>query len=275
MTNPLLSIVTINYNNRNELFRTIAFVTYWRKHYVGMIEHILIDGNSDDLDSYDKARLAQLCEVFISERDDGIYDAMNKGLRSATGDYVYFLNSGDFVIKLDVILKRICSAITKDNKSVLAFRSLQTFGNVGWVRPRLSHLSKLCVFPAHQATVVPLKETRGIEFDISKTISGDSLWMSRCIQKVSVQIFPDVVAMFQLGGVSNRATFVDQFAIYKDSPSLGRLFGVFLKPILLKFLGYKYYYKLIYFQKYMFAPNVYIYLEKLGVDNCLIEFLDD
>ena len=54
---PLLSIVTINYNNRDHLFQTIESVNYWRLDHPEWIEYVIIDGHSDDLDSLDIAEM--------------------------------------------------------------------------------------------------------------------------------------------------------------------------------------------------------------------------
>jgi glycosyltransferase involved in cell wall biosynthesis len=90
--NPTLSIITVVYNNVRDIERTMLSVlgqTY------ANIEYIIIDGASNDgtlaiIHQYQN-HLARL----VSEKDKGIYDAMNKGLALATGDYVLFMNSGD------------------------------------------------------------------------------------------------------------------------------------------------------------------------------------
>ena len=89
---PKLTIITIVYNNVRDVERTINSVlnqTYQN------IEYIIIDGQSTDgtLAVIEKYR-SKISKI-ISERDKGIYDAMNKGLAMATGDYVLFMNSGD------------------------------------------------------------------------------------------------------------------------------------------------------------------------------------
>ena len=89
---PKLSVITIVYNNVRDIERTMLSVL--NQTYPN-IEYIIIDGNSTDgtkdiIYKY-KDKLVQ----FISEKDNGIYDAMNKGLALATGDYVLFMNSGD------------------------------------------------------------------------------------------------------------------------------------------------------------------------------------
>src|ERR1700761_611826 len=90
--NPKLSVITIVYNNVRDIERTMLSVinqTYQN------VEYIIVDGLSNDgtLDIIHKYsdKVAKL----ISEKDEGIYDAMNKGLAAATGDYVIFMNSGD------------------------------------------------------------------------------------------------------------------------------------------------------------------------------------
>lgn len=101
-----LSIVTINYNNAEGLRKTLASVatqTYRD------IEHIVIDGGSNDGSVDIIKEYVQQCVMYdvlwVSEKDKGIYDAMNKGVRKATGDYVWILNSGDCAAASDVVEK--------------------------------------------------------------------------------------------------------------------------------------------------------------------------
>ncbi|RKR80885.1 glycosyltransferase involved in cell wall biosynthesis [Mucilaginibacter gracilis] len=100
MFNPRLSIITIVYNNVNDIERTILSVlgqTYTN------IEYIVIDGASTDgtLDVIEKYR--SRISTLVSEKDNGIYNAMNKGLNLATGDYVLFMNSGDELFAYDTV----------------------------------------------------------------------------------------------------------------------------------------------------------------------------
>ena len=98
-----ISIVTITYNAARTLQRTLDSVC--RQTYPH-IEHLIIDGASKD----DTLRIAQQYkatsphEVIIqSEPDNGLYDAMNKGLQKATGDYIVFLNAGSM---LQILFRR-------------------------------------------------------------------------------------------------------------------------------------------------------------------------
>ena len=98
-----LSIITINYNNADGLRKTLASVA---SQTYRDIEHIVIDGGSTD-GSVDVIKdYVNQCLMYdvlwVSEKDKGIYNAMNKGIRKATGEYCQFLNSGDTLAAPDV-----------------------------------------------------------------------------------------------------------------------------------------------------------------------------
>jgi glycosyltransferase involved in cell wall biosynthesis len=98
----LISIITISYNDFSGLERTIKSV---QDQTATNYEHILIDGGSSD----GSKELMESCKnnfsFYSSEPDHGVYDAMNKGILKATGDYLLFLNSGDTLYKKDVLSK--------------------------------------------------------------------------------------------------------------------------------------------------------------------------
>ena len=93
----LLSVVTVNLNRRAGLEATLRSVLGGRPDADG-VEQIVVDGASTD-GSADVVRAwGDRIAHFVSEPDDGIYDAMNKGLRLASGDWVLFLNAGDVLL---------------------------------------------------------------------------------------------------------------------------------------------------------------------------------
>ena len=97
---PLISIITVVYNDIENIEETILSVlsqTY------DNIEFIVIDGASNDgtvdvIKKYDKK-----IDYWISEKDGGIFDAMNKGIKLSKGDYINFMNSGDFFTSPDLV----------------------------------------------------------------------------------------------------------------------------------------------------------------------------
>lgn len=105
MKNPKLSIITVNFNNNEGLKKTISSL---KQQNYSDYEHIIIDAGSTDnsLDTilnYQKNNLH--LTFWVSEPDKGIYDGMNKGIRHANGEYLYFLNTGDCL--KDKILEKI------------------------------------------------------------------------------------------------------------------------------------------------------------------------
>lgn len=91
---PFVSIITVVYNGSNTLEKTIQSII--NQDYRN-IEYIIIDGNSTDGTQQIVDKYSNKISCWISEKDKGLYDAMNKGLIRATGDYVWFINSGDLI----------------------------------------------------------------------------------------------------------------------------------------------------------------------------------
>ena len=90
---PKLSIITITYQAEAYLERT--FKSVFEQGLADEIDYIVVDGASKDRTlEIIKANKSQINQ-FISEKDKGIYDAMNKGMQLAKGDYILFLNAGD------------------------------------------------------------------------------------------------------------------------------------------------------------------------------------
>ena len=97
---PLMSVVTISYNAKNDLEKTILSVlsqTYQD------IEYIIIDGGSTDGTVDIIHKYSERLFYWISEPDKGIYDAMNKGMDRATGSWINFMNAGDTFCDNEVI----------------------------------------------------------------------------------------------------------------------------------------------------------------------------
>jgi glycosyltransferase involved in cell wall biosynthesis len=105
-----LSIITINCNNANDLRQTLASVA---EQTFEDFEHIIIDGASND-NSVDIIKNFSHITYYISEPDNGIYDAMNKGIKQAKGEYCLFLNSGDYLISQTVLAQVFCNQFEED-----------------------------------------------------------------------------------------------------------------------------------------------------------------
>ncbi len=115
----ILSIITINRNNAAGLEKTMRSVA---SQIGGDFEYIVIDGASTDgsvevIRSFEASLGERL--RWISEPDKGIYNAMNKGIRMATGDYLQFLNSGDSLVSDDITMRMTEALKSKGYPSIL------------------------------------------------------------------------------------------------------------------------------------------------------------
>lgn len=116
-----LSIITINYDNKEGLLKTILSVVNQINHDY---EYIIIDGGSND-GSVDIIKdYADKIDYWVSSKDKGIYNAMNKGIDVAKGEYCIFMNSGDTFYDSNTL--KLCIPCL-DGTDVLA-------GDVSWIQ---------------------------------------------------------------------------------------------------------------------------------------------
>ena len=108
---PKISIITVVYNGGKLLEKTMCSIfaqTY------SNLEYIVVDGKSTDNTMEIVARYKSKIAQVISEKDSGLYDAMNKGLKVATGDYVWFVNCGDQICAPNTIDKMLADKQNAD-----------------------------------------------------------------------------------------------------------------------------------------------------------------
>lgn len=108
---PRLSIITINLNNPIGLQRTIKSVL---QQTYSDFEWIIIDGGSNEIDINLIKQYSNLFMHWRSEPDNGIYNAINKGISEATGNYCFFLNSGDSLVNERVLENVFCNELHED-----------------------------------------------------------------------------------------------------------------------------------------------------------------
>ena len=116
MTLPLISIITVVYNAKDDLELTITNSVI-NQNYKN-IEYIVVDGGSTDgtIEIINKHK--NYIKEWVSEKDSGVYDAMNKGIDLAAGDYITFLNAGDYYIDENVLMN-LFNDIDKNNIDVV------------------------------------------------------------------------------------------------------------------------------------------------------------
>ncbi|WP_159632970.1 glycosyltransferase family 2 protein [Sphingobacterium composti Ten et al. 2007 non Yoo et al. 2007] len=219
MTSPTISIITIVYNNVRDIEHTILSVinqTY------SNIEYIVIDGASTDgtLDIIQQYRGS--IDVLVSEKDSGIYDAMNKGLAKATGDYVLFLNSGDELFDnntIQIIVEKGNNAdiiygetkLVDEKRNVIGERRHKAPVHFDW--KSFQYGMNVC----HQAIYV--KREIAQPYDLQYKLSADVDWVIRAAKKAkSTQNVNCYVARYLVGGMSqkrHKQSLKERYAIFK------------------------------------------------------------
>ena len=124
-----LSIITINYNNAEGLAKTLKSVLSQTN---TQFEHVIVDGASTDnaveiIQQYEKDAFPRGIKVtWVSEKDKGIYNAMNKGIKMASGEYIQILNSGDCLAADTVVVDMYCALKEKEYPEILYGNMLKT-----------------------------------------------------------------------------------------------------------------------------------------------------
>lgn len=179
-----LSVITVTYNAEQVLEPTLKSI--FAQDYDD-IESIVIDGGSSDgtvniLKKYD----AQIA-CWVSEPDQGLYDAMNKGLKKATGDYVCFINAGD-ILYSSTTVSRMMEEIRKNNLPDVIYGETAMIDGVGnrlgmrRLKPpkRLSWKSfKWGMLVCHQSFLV--KRKIAPFYDTGYRLAADYDWCIRCM----------------------------------------------------------------------------------------------
>ncbi len=166
---PKISIITVCFNAKDCIEETILSVI--NQSYPN-IEYIIIDGGSNDgtIDIINKYNTK--ITYWISERDKGIYDAMNKGIDKATGEWINFMNAGD-CFHSNLTLESFIPSIPKDTDIAYGDTLIMlSAGNILEKPLPLELITKRMVF-GHQATLIKTNLHKKYKFDTSYKSSGD------------------------------------------------------------------------------------------------------
>ncbi len=205
---PKISIVTICKNAQNSIERTVRSVV---SQTYPELEYIVVDGASTDK-TLERVRLYRdHIAKLISEPDDGIYDAMNKGVRAAGGDYLAFINAGDYLFEPHVVenvVQTIQQSGLQDfdvlSADLLVYDPVHSTGSI-WAASKRTRLSMYVGSLPHPSTFHKKSafEKNGL-FDTSFKIAGDYEWFVRAFEKnhLSFARINMLAAVFINDGVS-------------------------------------------------------------------------
>lgn len=198
---PLISIITVVYNGLQLLPRTIASV---RGQSYQELEYIMIDGGSTDGTPSYLATHQNWFHYWVSEPDAGLYDAMNKGLDRASGDFCLFLNAGDLFYAPDS-LEKMVAAIVNMEAYYFGTAIMTDEANIYRLNPRqpirgIYHPDQ--GLPNHQASLFPRAFYAVNRYDLNFKLAADDDYKLRALSQYPAHHIDLPVVIFALGGLS-------------------------------------------------------------------------
>ncbi|WP_430821795.1 glycosyltransferase family 2 protein [Carboxylicivirga caseinilyticus] len=203
--NPLVSIITIVYNGEETLQKTIDSIACQS---YSDIEYIVVDGGSAD-STVDIIKANEECIArWISEPDDGLYDAMNKGVEMATGDYLWFINSGDEIYDSETLSNLFINDAWADvyygdtvmidaEGKVIGERRLQPPATLSW------NDFKNGMLVSHQSIIVSAKIAE--KYNTKYRFSADFEWCLLALKKAQKVVNSNrVLSRFLDGGITKQ-----------------------------------------------------------------------
>jgi glycosyltransferase involved in cell wall biosynthesis len=206
-TPPFLSIITVVYNNLSGLIHTFESI---KLQSCADYEWIVIDGGSTDGTKEWLQNLELNNLHYLSEKDQGLYDAMNKGISLARGEFIWFMNSGDSIFALNTIqLLKSCSeekdilygeTMLVDNLGTqIGIRSEKTTRVLPKKMTRFSMIRGMIV--CHQS-FIPRRSIAPM-YNLTYRFSADIDWVISCLEKTNaIHNCESILSNYLVGGLS-------------------------------------------------------------------------
>lgn len=218
---PKFSIITVTYNAEAFIEGTVQSVISQK---FNSFEYIIIDGDSTDNTKVILGNYNKQIDHFISEKDQGLYHAMNKGIRIANGEFLLFLNAGDRFLN-DTVLNEIDSAISPKTRIVSAdFMNVKNYGdyNGRYIKTKACTLDNLRKdFAAcHQAIFIHRSVV--VEYDLNYKILADYKWVVQASLKCkleSIVHFNKAIVYYLDGGISAqyaKQNFLERIRLHQE-----------------------------------------------------------
>jgi glycosyltransferase involved in cell wall biosynthesis len=220
MSNPLISLITVTFNAEKLLAQTWqSAINQTFKNF----ELILIDGGSKDNTVSIANQFLSHVGIIISEPDKGIYDAMNKGIKAAKGQWIYFLNAGDSFYS-NTILADIFEKNTYDN-SELIYGKVQTINEptgVNYLNGKpVQYPDFFSHYPiCHQATFTLKDAFNKIGYyNTNYKLVSDTIWFASFFKNQSEKAYyiDNIIAFYDIQG----ATYHKRMSGYKEYVNYG------------------------------------------------------
>lgn len=199
---PKVTIVTVTYNAKEHLEQTILSVL--EQDYPN-IEYIILDGGSTDQTVEIIKRYQDRLAYWVSEPDGGIYDAMNKGIDVATGEWINFMNAGDSFSTADTV-KTVFERLDSDTDIIMGGINLFDSQNRFIKYNQVDDVSKILQQSVcyHQAVFAKTDLAREYKYNLQYKVVSDYDFRVRCyVNKYRFQALDFPVANYMLGGFSD------------------------------------------------------------------------
>ena len=209
---PVISIITVVFNNVKHIQKTLNSI--YKQKYKNY-ELIIIDGGSTDGTLNIIKKNSSKIDRWVSDKDNGIYDAFNKGLKLATGDYVGFVNSDDILLPnaLSILKKYIIKYPEKD----FIFGAVKKhWGTLHGYRPWKIYFSWGFYSSHSTGFFMKLKSAKKVGlYNLKYKFSADYDYFFRMIVKKKMKGVAtnknEVFGIFRRGGYSSKINFLDHF----------------------------------------------------------------
>lgn len=211
---PCFTIATITLNNLDGLKRTHASIDAQNcKDYEWLVQ----DGGSKDTSA---EYLKHTSAKTISEQDSGIYNAMNRLIERAQGDYIIFMNAGDTFADVQT-LELLQQTIKESTPDFIYGDALEDIKNgVTYKKSRAHSAAKYGMFTHHQSMIYKRDALSDLRYNESYKIAADYCFTCRAIEKSKHIIYvPAPLCIFESGGISQQKSKLgreEQFQIRKD-----------------------------------------------------------
>ncbi|OAV75351.1 PGL/p-HBAD biosynthesis glycosyltransferase [Bacteroidales bacterium Barb7] len=200
---PLITVVTVAYNSIGTLEKTIQSVI--TQDYSNT-EYILIDGGSTDGSIDMIKKYASRLSAWISEKDNGIYHAMNKGIQMASGEWICFLNSGDVFADTSILGKAVQAITCLSDSPQVVYGNILVRNPDGTLTERIAkepcniHRMYFC----HQSAFVKTSLMKNYLFDERYKFSADLKFFKQCYYNRQAFIHLNLpVVIYDTNGISN------------------------------------------------------------------------
>lgn len=201
MEKSFFSVITVVFNDEVKINKTIESIISQKNID---FEYIVIDGGSTDATMSIIQNYAEKINEIVSEPDDGIYQAMNKGIKLATGEYIIFMNSGDTFVDFD-ILNRVQRALVNSNFDVV-YGDVLKYDARGFLNQKESELpgNKHRMYFCHQSVFVKTDLLHKLPFDEKYKMSADFKFFKQAYnQGFTFHKLRFSITIFDQTGVSN------------------------------------------------------------------------